>query len=80
MAFAPILASLAAINSSTSLIQGGISAVQSGISMIGQLFTKVFNKLGARQEEFKGISEFFLLLMSATLKLMPCIGDRQRMS
>tara|TARA_R100000995_G_scaffold84878_1_gene65469 strand:+ start:331 stop:1197 length:867 start_codon:yes stop_codon:yes gene_type:complete len=46
MAFAPILASLAAINSSTSLIQGGISAVQSGISMIGQLFTKVFNKLG----------------------------------
>jgi|TARA_A200000159_G_scaffold77362_1_gene71649 phage-related protein len=46
MAFAPILASLAAINSSTTLIQGGISAVQSGIGMIGTLFSAVFNKLG----------------------------------
>jgi phage-related protein len=46
MAFAPILASLAAINSSTTLIQGGITAVQGGISMIGTLFSAVFNKLG----------------------------------
>jgi phage-related protein len=46
MAFAPILASLAAVNSTTTLIQGGIGAVQSGIGMIGQLFTSVFTKLG----------------------------------
>ena len=46
MAFAPIVASLAAINSSTSLLQGGITAVQTGINMIGTLFTTVFTKLG----------------------------------
>ena len=46
MLFLPIMASLGAINSATSLIQGGITAVQSGISMIGTIATKIFNTIG----------------------------------